>query len=250
MGDMSATDQMSKQSLERRTLRGRPRRVVRRVILSLLFLLFRMRLKRIERVPAEGGLLVVANHIHNADPILLSAACPRSLHFMAKKEAFGYPVLRELLNLVGAFPVDRGKSDRAAIRRAMAALEHGIAVGIFPEGTRSKVFAMQRAHSGAGLLALSANAAVLPVAITGTERLPLNGAKGRAEGALARDPGHPGVQILFGEPFHVPREIDGRKVTASEATEIIMVEIARLLPSEYRGVYADVLSAESVSRAR
>lgn len=236
---MSTPDHLSKEAIERGTLRGWPRRFVRRAFLWLFFLLFRMRLKHVERVPAQGGLLVVANHVHNADPILLSSAVPRPLHFMAKKEAFDVPVLSRILRLTGTFPVDRGKSDRGAIKRALAALEHGIAVGIFPEGTRSKVFAMQTAHAGAGLIALSSGTRVQPVAITGTERLPLNGAKGRAEGELARDPGHTGVQILFGEPFHVPREIDGRRVSAAEATEIIMREIARILPPEYRGVYAD-----------
>ena len=247
---MSAAEQLSRQAIERGTLRGRPRRMVRRGFLGLFFLLFRMRLKHVERVPPEGGLLVVANHIHNADPILLSASVPRPLHFMAKKEAFDLPVLPWILRLTGTFPVDRGKSDRAAIRRALAALEHGIAVGIFPEGTRSKVFAMQKAHAGAGLIALSSGAKVQPVAITGTERLPMNGAKGRAAGELARDPGHSGVRILFGEPFTVPRVIDGRKVSAEEATEIIMLEIARLLPPAYRGVYGQLSGEMAQGTAR
>lgn len=237
MGGVSATEGLTKHDLERGTIRGRPRRILRKAVLGLFFLLFRMRLKHVERVPADAGLLVVANHIHNADPILLNAAFPRPLHFMAKKEAFKLAPLRWALHWVGAFPVERGKSDRKAIRRALAALEHGIAVGVFPEGTRSKVFAMQHAHPGAGMLALTSGALVQPVAITGTERLPFNGAKGRAQGELARDPGHSGVQILFGEPFRVQRESDGRKVTAEEATEIIMREIARLLPPDYRGVY-------------
>jgi 1-acyl-sn-glycerol-3-phosphate acyltransferase len=132
----------------------------------------------------------------------------------------------------------------------LAALNHGIAVAMFPEGTRSRVFALQNAHPGAGMLALTADVVVQPVAITGTERLPMNGAKGKATGDLKRDPGHSGVQILFGEPFRIPREIDGRRVTADEATEILMLEIARLLPEEYRGVYAETLANESLRRAR
>jgi 1-acyl-sn-glycerol-3-phosphate acyltransferase len=242
---MTVPDPLSKEAIEHGTIRGRPRRIVRRLVLGLFFLLTRMRLKQIERVPKEGGVLVVANHIHNADPILLNAAYPRPIHFMAKKEVFDVPILPWLLRWTGTFPVDRGKSDRAAIKRALAALNSGIPVAMFPEGTRSRVFALQKAHPGAGLLALTADVPVQPVAITGTERLPLNGSKGTAEGALKRDPGHPGVQILFGEPFRIPREIDGRRVTAEEATAIMMREIARLLPAEYRGVYADPTEKES-----
>lgn len=236
--------------LERGTLRGRPRRIVRGVVLSLFKPLFRLRLEHEERVPKCGGVLVVANHLHNADPILVNAAYPRPLHFMAKKEAFNFAPLRFFLRAGGAFPVDRGKADRAAIRRAQAALAAGIAVGIFPEGTRSVTRSLQKAHSGAGMLALTGGVPVQPVVVTGTERLPLNGSKGRlAENASGPNPGHKGTRILFGEPFLVPREIEGRKVTTDEATEIIMVELARLLPPDYRGAYAEAFERETTRRA-
>lgn len=245
---MTQHDPLSKQAIEHGTIRGVPRRIVRRCLLTLFFALFRMRLKGIERIPETGGVLVVANHVHNADPILLNAAYPRPIHFMAKKEVFEVPVVPWLLRWVGAFPVDRGKSDRKAIRRALAALDHGIAVAMFPEGTRSRVFALQKAHAGAGLLAVSADVLVQPVAITGTERLPMNGAKGKATGELARNPGHSGVQILFGEPFRIPREIDGVRVSADQATEMIMVAIGRLLPEDYRGVYASKVAEDLLVR--
>src|SRR5918995_780908 len=89
--------------LERGTLRGRPRRMVRMVVLGLFRVIFRMRLEHVERVPAEG-------------PV---------------------PVVRQIMRRGGAFPVDRGKADRAAIKRAHATLAQGIALGMFPEGTRS-----------------------------------------------------------------------------------------------------------------
>ena len=237
--------------LERGTLRGGPRRAVRFIILGLFRLLIRLRLAEIRNVPAAGGVLVVCNHLHNADPILLSAAFPRPIHFMAKKEAFESAPFRFFLRLGGAFPVDRGKSDRGAIKRAQATLAAGIALGMFPEGTRSPTRSLQRAHAGAGLLALISGAPVQPVVITGTERLPLNGSKGKlAAGATTPDPGHKGVRIRFGEPFAVPREIDGRRVSSDEATEIIMLELARMLPPGYRGVYADALAQETERRAR
>jgi 1-acyl-sn-glycerol-3-phosphate acyltransferase len=236
--------------LERGTLRGRNRRIVRFGILGLFKLIFRLFLSHEERVPAEGGVLVVANHLHNADPVLISAAYPRPLHFMAKKEAFHVPVVPFFLRIAGAFPVDRGKADRSAIKRAQATLAAGIAVGIFPEGTRSVTRSLQKAYPGAGMLALVSGVPVQPMVITGTERLPLNGAKGKAAaGAPMPERDHKGVRILFGEPFLIPREIDGRKVTTDEATEIIMVEIARMLPPDYRGVYAAALERETVRRA-
>lgn len=248
MGDVTAD---APNDVEHRTLRGRPRVVVRRIILTLLRIVIGMRLVHVERVPKQGAVLMVANHLHNADPVLISAAFPRPVHFMAKQEAFDVPVLPQILRMAGAFPVDRGKADRSAIRRALLVLEQGVAVGMFPEGTRSPTRSLQRAHSGAGMIAVTAGVPIIPIAITGTERLPLNGAKGKAvTGRPMPEPGHEGVRVLFGEPFTIPREIDGRKVTAAEAAEIIMVEIARLLPPDYRGIYAETLANELVRLAR
>jgi 1-acyl-sn-glycerol-3-phosphate acyltransferase len=53
------------------------------------------------------------------------------------------------------------------------------------------------------------------------------------------DPGHKGVVVRFGEPFVVPRELNGKRLSADEATDLMMIELARMLPPDYRGVYAD-----------
>lgn len=235
---------------ERRTIRGRTRRWVRRVVLAIARVSVGLRLESVERVPAEGSVLVVANHIHNADPILVNAAFPRPVHFMAKKEAFTFPPFRWFLKMAGSFPVDRGKADRGAIKAAQGRLAAGLAVGIFPEGTRSETRSLQKAHGGAGMIALMSGAPVLPMAVTGTERLPLNGSKGKSNRHVPMpERGHPGVRIKFGEPFLIPREIDGRRVNSDQAAEIIMIEIARLLPPDYRGIYAELLANETQRRA-
>lgn len=221
------------------TIRGRPRRILRAFLLFILRFTIKLHLEHVERAP-KGAALVVSNHVHNADPVLTAIAYPEAVHYMAKIEVFRVPVLKNILRWSGAFPVDRGKSDRTAIRRADAALQRGIAVGIYPEGTRSLTLSLAKAHSGVGLLALRNNVPVLPVVVTGTERLPFNGAKGKARTNVKMpDPGHRGVRILFGEPFFIPQQMNGKRTTPDQATELIMIEIARLLPPDYRGVYAD-----------
>lgn len=222
--------------LSRGTLRGRPFRVTRAAVVALLRAVVGLRIEGLERVPPTGGLLVICNHLHNADPILLAASFPRPLHFMAKKELFAIPVVGPIIRGVGAFPVDRGRADRWALRRAEATLAQGIAVAMFPEGTRSTTGALQVAHPGAALLALRSGVPVIAMGITGTERLPGNGRKGvgRRRARWAR-----GTRVRFGEPFSVPREVDGRRLTADDAIARMMAELAAVLPPAYRGVYGD-----------
>jgi 1-acyl-sn-glycerol-3-phosphate acyltransferase len=227
---------------------GTHRKVGRWLFASFLigvFRLFGLRIQGRENIPATGPLIVVSNHLHNADPVILAAAMPRPIHFMAKAEAFEVPVIRRILRWGGAFPVQRGKMDRWAMRRAEATLEQGIVLGIYPEGTRSRTLSLKEPLGGAGLFLLRSGAPVLPVIITGSERLPGNGKKGKlAPGVVMPDPGHRGVRLRFGKPVIIPREIDGRRISAAEASDLMMLELARMLPPSYRGIYGDRVTGE------
>jgi 1-acyl-sn-glycerol-3-phosphate acyltransferase len=228
--------------LSKGTLRGFAFKGVRAVLLFLCRIFLGMRIQGLENVPASGGLLVVANHLHNADPVLISIAFPRPLHFMAKKELFGVPVIGWVISRVGSFPVDRGRADRTAIRRAQATLDQGIALGIFPEGTRSRTGRIERVHTGVGMLALRGNAPILPIAITGSERLPGSGSKKRrkeAKDGMEPAPPYLGVRIVVGEAFTLPRGDNGRRLSTDEATDVVMRRVAALLPAPYRGIYGE-----------
>ena len=210
------------------TFQGRTFTVLRAILLGLSRVLFRMRIRGLENVPPDGPLIVVGNHLHNADPLLISFAIPRPVHYMAKKELFAIPVIRRIIKFGGAFPVDRGTADRNAIRIADLSLKQGIAIGMFPEGTRSKSQALKVALPGAAAIAQLTAAPILPVAITGSERL------------FRR-----GVNIVVGQPFTIPsRTPDGQKIGRDEATNRLMAEIVRLLPPKYRGIYAGLIPDE------
>lgn len=208
-------------------------------VLAAFRLLFGFRIEGLENVPKKDGALVICNHIHNSDPILLVAAYPRPLLWMAKKEVFSVPVIGWIADSAGAFPVDRGSADRSAMRNAERLLHENYLVGIFPEGTRSVSGGLKDVYPGVALVAIKSGVPILPTAIIGSDRLPFNGHKGRrrAKGRLK-------VTVRIGKPFELAALNDaGKRRSLSELTDEMMIEIARLLPEDYRGVYADRLSS-------
>lgn len=198
-----------------------------------------------ENVPRTGPLLVVANHVHNADTVLLWLAVNRALHFMGKQELFDVPVLGSLIRALGGFPVDRGAADRSAIRTAEERLALGYAVAMFPEGTRSPTGRLQAGHPGAGLIALRSRAPILPVGISGTRRFPF-GRSGENTGNPRFGRGH--AVVTVGKPFNLPDEIVKQRGAAAAATALMMAEISKLLPPDQRGDETEGESAASAAQ--
>ncbi len=195
-------------------------------------LLFRWTVTGAENVPREGALLVVANHVNAADPILLMLAVPRWITYMAKEELFDDPLLRRVLTDAGIFPVARGgnvQQRMEVMRQAEGLLAAGHALAIFPEGTRSHSGVLQEGKGGAALLAVHAGVPILPVATAGIEQM-------RGTGWLFR---RPRVTVTIGEPFHL--QSSSARLSRSEMgrlTDEIMRRIAALLPEDRRGPYA------------
>ncbi len=196
----------------------------------MLTLFTRWEVKGMENVPPSGALIVIANHLHLADPPLLAATLPRKLIFMAKEELFHWWPGGYFMRALGAFPVRRGGRDRRALEEAQAILQEGMALAMFPEGTRSKTAQLQPAFPGSALMALRCGVPILPVGITGTEKL-------RGWRWFLR---RPQVLLNIGPPITLPTS--GSKPSKSvlqEATLMMMRSIARLLPPGYRGAYKE-----------
>ncbi len=213
--------------------------MARPFVLVAFRLLIDFKIEGIENVPKHGPALVISNHLHNSDPILLVAAYPRPLLWMAKKEVFSVPFVGWVADSAGAFPVDRGQADRQALRNAERLLSEGFVVGVFPEGTRSVTGGLKDVYPGVAIVASRSNVPIIPTAIFGTEVLPFNGAKGRKHGH-----GRPHVTVRMGKPFYLPkRETGDKRQSMAELTDLMMLHVAELLPPEYRGVYAERLAA-------
>jgi 1-acyl-sn-glycerol-3-phosphate acyltransferase len=141
-----------------------------------LRIVFRYRARGLERVPADGGYVLAANHLSNADPWPLGMALfpHRYLRFMAKAELFWFP-LGAFISSCGAFPVRRGERDTEAVKTAIRLCREGHIVVMFPEGTRREK-GLRKKHtarwrSGAARIALEAGVPLVPAGIAGTDEL-------------------------------------------------------------------------------
>jgi len=211
------------------------KRVVDGIIGGLLRVLCRVDGAQLEKVPAEGPLLLVTNHVNFLEiPVLHIHLRPRPVIGLAKTESWDKPIVRYLFNLWGAIPIRRGETDRAALRQCLTTLERGYILAVAPEGTRSGHGRLQQGHPGAVMLALKSGAPLLPLVFYGGETFWENLKR------LRRTSFH----IVVGDPFrvHVGDQKVRRELRRQIADEI-MYQLAALLPTAYRGVYSDLEAA-------
>jgi 1-acyl-sn-glycerol-3-phosphate acyltransferase len=208
-----------------------------RVLIRILIFPFgSWEVKGRENVPVKGTFLIVCNHLSLADPPMVAASIPLKCVFMAKEELFRNRWPRFWVSNFGAIPVSRGGVDREAIRVAEDWLKKGVSLIIFPEGGRSKTASIQTAFTGAALIASRTGVPVLPVSISGTEKLKNMRLKPLMWCVFHR----PKMTVNIGRPFQ-PSPAEGKlpKEQRQALMNEIMVKIAALLPPEYRGVYGE-----------
>ncbi len=194
----------------------------------LMTVITKLEVTGLEKVPMKGPLLIAANHLHFADPPLLGAVIPRKIIFMAKAELFRIPVIGLMVLAYEAFAVRRGMADARAIKRAVGVLRSGRALGIFPEGHRSRDGKLQRARKGMALLAYKTGATILPVGISGT----------RTFLQWPRVLQRPRVVVTIGDPLYPPVLRSPSREQQAELSEEVMRRIAACLPEDQRGPYA------------
>jgi len=183
-----------------------------------------------ENLEVDGSCLVVVNHFSVFDPPLLGTLLPRRSWAMAAEKYRRHPLFGPILHLTGVIFVRRGTVDRRALGAALKVLRSSGVVVLAPEGTRSKTGQLQQAKEGAAYLASRTDPTIVPVAITGTEKMI------EALKHLRRER----VRVVVGEPFRLPPAggpVKGPQLTAY--TDLIMCRMAALLPESYRGFYRD-----------
>jgi 1-acyl-sn-glycerol-3-phosphate acyltransferase len=209
-----------------------PRRHFLRFILRKLaglafYLLSDLRIEGRENIPADGPVILVANHFHFADPVALLWISPRQVEFIGGfRFVFAPKIVHFLPSLWGYLPVHRGGYSRKSLRSALSILDQGGIVALFPEGG---VWAqiLRPARPGTAFLAVESGARIIPVGLDGFPRL--------------FHQWRPRLHIRIGKPFG-PFEIDSarsnRRGQIDEISNRIMQEIAALIPPENHGVYS------------
>jgi 1-acyl-sn-glycerol-3-phosphate acyltransferase len=170
-----------------------------------------------EHVPAEGGVLLIANHQSYLDPILVAVHLKRPVSFFAKSELFENRYFGWLIRNLHAFPVKQGAADVGAVKEAVARLKEGHVLNIYPEGSRSDDGELLPIQPGVALIVRKAGVPIVPVIIDGsfdawprTRKIP-----------------HPHrIKVLYGPPL----QIDGLKGEA----------IVRLIDETFHKMFADV----------
>ncbi len=147
--------------------------VLRAILVPAFLVWFRLQRSGREHARFKGGLIVAANHRSFLDPFVIGALLPwrRRLQFVAKVELFENRWQGWVLSRLGAFPIRRGQADETAMQTAGLIVDRGGTVVIFPEGTRIRTGSLGRPKRGVGRLALETGAAVLPVAVQGSEQV-------------------------------------------------------------------------------
>lgn len=194
--------------------------IMKPLALVLMRLLFRVEGRGAEHIPAQGPVLLVANHSSVLDPPLVGGVCPRPLTFLAKAELFRIPGFGGFIRRLNARPLRREGADPSALRMARRVLDEGKALLVFPEGTRGEEGILREPKAGAALLAVHSGATVIPTYISGS---------GRAWPRGRRLPRPAKVVVTFGAPLRFPRAAGAdRKAQYEAASRQMMAAIADL----------------------
>jgi 1-acyl-sn-glycerol-3-phosphate acyltransferase len=217
-------------------------RLARALLLPALRLLFHIlspvKITGRENVPKKGAYVIALNHVSTYDPPFIISFWPTAPEAAGAVEIWERPGQSTLARLFGGIQVHRGQFDRQAVEKMFEALQSGRPLVIAPEGGRSHTPGMRQAEPGVAYVADKAGVPVIPVGIIGTT-------DDYAEKAFHFK--RPPLEMRIGKPVRLP-PVEGKGVARHQSlqanADMVMREIAALLPPEYHGVYAIDLEQE------
>ncbi len=210
------------------------RAFLRPVFRGLFHLLARVEVQGLQNVPRGSAYIAAFNHVSVFDPPFVLAFWQEDIEILGasdiwERAAFGQNIL---VRLFGGIPVHRGEFDRAALQKTASVLRGGSPLLLAPEGGRTHQPAMRKALPGIAHLVEETGAPVVPVGVSGTSddffKKALAGSK-------------PPLRLHIGKPLQLPPltgKGEARRRARQANTDLVMTQIAGLLPPEYGGYYA------------
>ena len=207
------------------------RRWMHRIVRLLFSILSRVEASGLENIPPKGGCILCVNHLGLIDAGFVFMLLDREdvTGFVAEKYRKSL-LMSVVVRIVHGIWLNRGEADTEAIRQARDLLRSGWCLGIAPEGTRSRTGSLIPAKSGVAFLVDKTGVPVVPMTITGTERIFSEFKRFR----------RPRLTLKVGEPFTLPTfDRREREAGLKRNTDEIMCRIAAMLPPQYWGVYTE-----------
>ena len=143
-----------------------PKDFVRLIGLGVFRSIYKLKVQGTEKIPREGGVLLVSNHLTYIDAIVLSAACPRPIRFLMFADCFERKWVGKMARFFDTVPITPSKA-KDAIRVASDALNEGAVVCIFPEGQLSRTGGVSELKRGFQMIAKRADCPILPAYMDG-----------------------------------------------------------------------------------
>lgn len=206
------------------------RSTLQSILNVVLHTLIDLKFEGLEHIPTEGGILVTTNHLSRFDIVILFVTPNRKdITALVADKYQRYSVFSWIVRTAEGIWIDRSKADFVAFGEAVKAIRKGLALGIAPEGTRSRNGKLLEGKSGAVLLASRAGVLIVPVGIAGSESVV----------QMLKRLRRPKVTVRFGAAYQLPpMDRESRENALKKYTEEVMCRIAALLPEEYHGFYS------------
>jgi cytidylate kinase len=179
---------------------GRLYKIFRGILNFLLRYVFRIEVEGAENLPRYGAAILAPNHRSLIDHFVVASLTKRQVWFMGKAELFKNKQAARLLTALGAFPVKRGKPDRASLQRCLELLGDGQLVGIYPEGTRRPDSRFEEVEEGFAYIAVRSGAPIVPIGLSGTEAV---FPKDKKLPRIVR------IRVVVGKPFRLTAQTSG-----------------------------------------
>jgi 1-acyl-sn-glycerol-3-phosphate acyltransferase len=225
-------------------------RLGRSLISPLARLVYRPRIEGRNLVPLDGPVIFASNHLSFIDSVAIPVAAPRPVHFLAKSSYFegtgakGW-LSKTFFESIGAIPVRRGAGQAAldALDLQRQLLDEGLAVALYPEGTRSTDGRLYKGRTGVAFLALQTGAPVVPVGLIGTDKVMPVGAKMPTLNER--------ITVKFGAPLNLAPHGPASSGKARRlATDEIMAAIHALSGQELAGAYNEAPAQGTIEKIK